>query len=275
MRPPEEEPERIFDPRLDLPPGEYEKLRKTVKRKAPFLGPKIFKIPRLSWMSWFDSSYRDDLRGIEDYKERQLHELERSFELATTTPANLIELNRSVAYFLQEFSEARPDLSKFTSSIERARTMMVAGGNGEMQILQNDLVVWLQLWPQARIELVKRFFPNGVDEFINTFIANPRQFPRPTERIHFISQVMLAFPEQRERLLKVAKPYVKHIRGVLNTLSQGMSREDFNEYQQLLGDLTIIGAQQAHINDQGLIQVELQPLGELRLTPDLPPRPLI
>lgn len=272
MRPPEDLPDRIFDPRLDLGPGVYEELRKTVKREASFKGPKIFKIPRLSWMSWFDSSYRDDLQGIEQYKERQFHELERSAELAKVTVHNVIELNRSIAYFLQEFPEARPDTSQFTSEVERGRAMTAASGMEEMLILQNYLVVWLQLWPQARNELVNRYVPNGVDELVNKFIIDPRAFPRPTERIHFIAQVMLAFPEQRERLLKVADPYVKHIHGLLNTLSQGISREDFNEYHQLIGDLTIIGAKSALIDQAGIIQVEPRPLHQPTTPLPLPDR---
>lgn len=268
MRPAEEMPERIFDPRLDLGPGVYEELRETVERTAPFLGPRIFKIPRLSWISWFDPSYRDDLRGVGQYKDRQFHKLEREAELAKVTIGNLVELNRSIAYFLQEFPDARPEIEGLISKEELGRSILASSGEGKEDILKDRLVPWLQIWPQERAAIIKRFFPEGVD----TVIADPHvlnSWPRPTERIHYAAQIMLAFPEHREHLIKLVEPYVKRIHGVLTTLGQSIRREDFNEYHQLIGDLTIIGAKSAVIDQAGIIQVELQPLSK-----PTPPTPL-
>lgn len=274
LRPQEEERPRIFDPRLDLAPGEYEELRKTVKRRAPFLGPRIFRIPRLSWMSWFDPSYRDDLRGIEDYQERQLEDLRRQAELAKITPGNLIQLNRDIAYFLQQFPEARSEVDGFTSDKERILSIMLAStppAERIDRILKDYLVVWLQIWPQHKAEIIKRFFPKGVDHVI----TGPHALSwsaKPTEHIHYASQVILAFPEHREHLLKLVDPLVRNIRGELTRLSQSLSRTDFNEYHQLIGDLTIIGAKEAFIDQQGLIRVELQPLHKPSVPPPLPDR---
>lgn len=269
MRSPEDLPERIFDPRLDLGPGVYEELRKTVKREAAFLGPKKLKIPRLSWMSWFDPSYRDDLQGIEQYKEYQLNELKRQAKLAKITPGNLRQLNRDTAYFLQQFPEDRSEVDDFTSQKERGLSLVMESNEPKNFLLKDYLVVWLQIWPQHRDEIVKQFFPQGVDELINSPECI-RRIVRPSERIHFVAQVMLVFPEHREHLLKLVERLVKNFRGMLEQLSQGIDRDSFNEYHQLIGDLTIIGAKEALIDQQGLIRVELQPLSK----PTAPPAPL-
>ncbi|MEK7540608.1 MAG: hypothetical protein AAB558_05175 [Patescibacteria group bacterium] len=268
LLPHEELQPRIFDPRLDLPAGEYAKFRDTVKRDTSFKGPKRFKIPHVAWISWFDPSYRDDLRGVDKYKEQQVSELfiKANQVHGFDSQMRVLELNLQLARVLQQFPETRKELKELTevSRLEYVMEWIRDGVDPQM------IVNWIQIWPEHRARIMQAAFPKGLEGFLKQEEQN--LFDPPSNQVNYAADLSLLFPESKAFLLQLIKDALPRERARLRELSKSISPDDFKTYHRLIGDLTILGAEQATIDQHGLIQVELQPLHKLSVVPPLPDR---
>lgn len=250
---------RIFDPRLDLPPGEWERLQKLVHRRSNILGPrKTTEYPELGWITFVDVTARDGLRGIPGYKESLLLEVKRNSTSLTWGSGNFDQLLIFVAKVLQQFPETKSD---FEAVINEAnldfmlRFHPIVFGSADMPLekLKRYVVELVQIWPEQRERIIEQLFPKGFEE--DSFVKALTPLISEFWASHLAAQATLIFPEKRQKIVDLIRPHAERVKSRLQELSQGKTAEESVNYLQAIRDLTILGASQASIDHQGVIQV--------------------
>lgn len=267
-----EEPRDSFDPRLDLPPGEWERLRGMIRRKSNILGPgKITTYPELGWLAMVDETARDDLRGIPGYKDFLVEEVAQKakFINPSSESADWERLFIFIAKVLQEFPETRGPLKDLmhANNLDFLLRLPVFRLASQVKKMSIELI---QIWPKEQKRIGERFFPDGFN--LEKFEHEITRTSPDMEAVHLAAQVVLLFPEHKEQIISAARPFMMRLKSNLHHF-QGSTASEFSNYQRAIRDLTILSANRAWIADDGTLQVDF-PKPTLHPVPPMPERSL-
>lgn len=248
-----------FDPRLDLPPGELDRLKERF-RTARKDTPQFRDLSTLRWLTLFDPEIRDIMRATDGYKE-----MERKYANLAINDDSVHRVkikNKNLAWLLLEFPEERLKQTKGLDreSFDEALSEAKLNHATPNEILKEYLYEWLILWPEKRRDILREFFPLGVDEWISTddVLESETQIEF---KLQYAAKLVTMFPEFREHIIQMTQPYLRQKEELLDKYKKYTHGAPYEIYHLLLEALTILGAERSWIDPaDGTVKVELKAL---------------
>lgn len=261
----------FFDPRFDLPKNEFTRLQ-----QLP-LGPSGTSLEKqrifaTAWVSWLESDHLERIRAVPGILELELdlfHRIWGDRKTVGKVPSDLT----MAAEIITVFPQAREELC---SVAEKDLNALLAKATDQaMDTIRTHVVHLIQLFPQRRQELLERTFGRGelrsehMGEYLEEVINNPAKLTVRAARC------ILIFPEERPRILHMIQTKERQmVARATHITSRWDDPALFLSSQRYFGDLTILSAEQAWIDEEGRVQVQMKS-GHAGPVPNLPVRPTV
>ena len=272
----DERPEsQNFDPRFDLPKGETQRLLAMAERGEQPSNPRERgrKLDALVWLTWVDPKYTKLLKRLPHYSEQvtvvvnteeweakenlteALFELDMLFQVNQEMRQHFEGVLKSDKVFIHELGQ----VDKMTGDKESTNRLWT-------------VLRMTRLWPEKKTELQDHLYP---PESRNRDVM--RDLESHTDnwsRLATSASAVLLFPELRTQILEKIKDLLLQWKSIIARAQQTETPvTGFEVLQTELSSLAILFAENAYINDQGLVKLELAPLPAGKSVP-LPDRPL-
>lgn len=254
-----------FDPRFDLPKGETQRLLAMVAQGEQPSNPReCKKLDALVWLTWVDPKYSELLGQLPHFTT----DVEANINVEEwEAKTNLKDALFEVDVLLQIHPELREHFASILKSGQIFTRYCPVHTSGTSQILR-----MIRLWPEKREELRNRYYPadqhQELLENIDHEIGHWARLTRAAELALLLPELRLVILQKVHKELTEWKPKIAEFqRSEIHFVG-------FEVLQQELSSLAILFAENAYIDEQGLVKLELPPLPAGKSVP-LPERPQV
>lgn len=281
----------VFDPRVDLPKGDLERIKRWAEDEVSSEDKGDYLI-QAAWIGWIDPAYGHAIQRNTEVidvawsaflnRRSSLGRFASDLPSAETSQAPLLE--KAGAYLdcaalVEAFPEVRIKLQApefvddFQQVLDEAVRQSVRNFHVPVVNRIQDLKCLIQVWPEHRVQIIQALAEGG-EGTQDLFIQRIEGEQSIVHAIATSAYLVLVFPELKPRLEEVMKRRMKEVRVELVSKHQRLVKEGEGvyAYNLFIKNLTILGAESAVLDTQGNLQVRLRPLPLKGKTPTLPVR---
>lgn len=265
---PETEPESdFFDPRRDLGPLELDEMKSFVLQKP--IDP-ITNMQK-AWIRWCDPAFASALDRNENLATQAMQYLHSFYGTGLSesmqTTDFIFETSSLIQFLPNKANEIRQIVDKITKPDDWIQSLRSA----DISYSSAWAECAIELWP-AEKERIKNALVNSIYNKEWPPIQALKESSPTDSFIRTAASLCLIDPTIRSEIMSVVKQRRSEVFSVKETRKKGFNG---NMYQRYVKALTILGAKDASINEQGIIEVEMYSLPNLGQITPLPPRPQV